>query len=203
MRRSRSSSRSPSRSRRWRSSQSDDSRRRDLEESAPRDQVHANGQLTYQFVDPSEAPGYAQQLGVREPRHDRLLMGNQKQTLSGTAEADLTSGILKLVQPNPRKAYFTIGHEERRTDGFDQEGLGQLKTQLESRNFMTDTLNLFTTPEVPADASVVVIAGPQRPFSPRRSQRTWGLHRTWRQSADHGRSRRGQWTRSGSSTVGA
>lgn len=143
----------------------DDTRRRDLEDRLREYQLHANGQLSYQFVDPIEAPAQAQQLGVRELGTTVLLMGQQKQQINGTGEADLTSAILKLVQPNPRKAYFTIGHDERRTDGFDQEGLGQLKTQLESRNFTLDTLNMFTTPEVPADASVVVIAGPQRPFS--------------------------------------
>jgi gliding motility-associatede transport system auxiliary component len=144
----------------------DDTRRRDLEDRLREYQNHANGQLSYQFVDPIEAPALAQQLGVRELGTTVLQMGDQKQQINATGEADLTSAILKLVQPNPRKAYFTIGHDERRTDGFDQDGLGQLKTQLESRNFTVDTLNLFTTPEVPADASVVVIAGPQRPFSP-------------------------------------
>src|SRR5436305_2909423 len=142
-----------------------DGRRRDLEDQLREFQLRSDGKFTYQFVDPVQAPAEARRLGVNEIGTTVLLMGDQKTQVTGTTEADITTGIVKLVQPNPRKVYFTIGHDERRIDSFDQDGLGQIKTQLESRNLATDTLNLLTTPDVPADASAVVVAGPARAFT--------------------------------------
>jgi ABC-type uncharacterized transport system involved in gliding motility auxiliary subunit len=145
--------------------QYEDTRRTEIENQLYEMQVRSNGMLTYEIVDPREAPGYAQQLGVLELGTTVLVMGDKKQLVSGTREADLTTGLIKLVQPNPRKAYFTTGHQEHRIDGFDQDSYGQVKTLLESRNFTVENLSLFTTPDVPPDASMVVIAGPRVPFT--------------------------------------
>ncbi len=145
--------------------QFEDGRRTEIENQLYEMQVRSNGMLTYEVVDPREAPGYAQQLGVLELGTTVFVMGDRRQQVSGTREADLATGLIKLVNPNPRKAYFTTGHQERSIEGFEPEGYGQIKTQLESRNFVVQTLSLFTTPEVPQDASVVVIAGPRIPFT--------------------------------------
>lgn len=145
--------------------QTEDTRRTEMENLFYEMQVRSNGMLTYEVIDPRDAPGYAQQLGVLELGTTVFVMGDKRQQVTGTREADLATGLVKLVQPNPRKAYFTIGHQERRIDGFEQDSYGQIKTQLESRNFSVENLSLFTTPEVPADASMVVIAGPKAPFA--------------------------------------
>ena len=145
--------------------QNEDSRRTEIENQLYEMQVRSNGMLTYELVDPRAAPGLAQQLGVLELGTTVFVMGDKRQQVTGTGEADLTTGLIKLVQPNPRKAYFTTGHEEHRIDGFDQDSYGQVKSQLESRNFVVENLSLFTTPEVPPDANMVVIAGPRVPFT--------------------------------------
>ncbi|MCC6179932.1 MAG: GldG family protein [Chloroflexi bacterium] len=143
----------------------DDSRRRDLEELFHEYEVRSNNQFTYQFVDPVEAPGLAQQLGVRELGTTVLTLDTQKQQVTGTQEQDITTGIIKLVQPSPKKAYFTIGHNEHGLDATAADGYSQVKTQLESRNFIVAPLNLFASGAVPDDANVVVIAGPKQPLS--------------------------------------
>lgn len=142
-----------------------DGRRRDLEDQFREFQIRSDGKFTYEFVDPVAAPAMARQLGVNELGTTVLLMGDQKTQVTGTTEADITTGIVKLVQPNARKVYFTIGHDERRVDSSDQDGMAQIKTQLDSRNLAIDTLNLLTTPQVPDDANAVVVAGPAKPFS--------------------------------------
>ena len=145
--------------------QYEDSRRTEIENQLYEMQVRSNGMLTYEVVDPREAPAFAQQLGVLELGTTVFVMGEKRQQVTGTREQDLTTGLIKLVQPNPRKAYFTTGHQEHRIDGFDQDSYGQVKSQLESRNFVVENLSLFTTPEVPPDANMVVIAGPKVPFT--------------------------------------
>jgi ABC-type uncharacterized transport system involved in gliding motility auxiliary subunit len=145
--------------------ESTDSRKTEIENQLYEMQIRSNGMLSYEVVDPRDAPQFAAQLGVRELGTTVLVMGDRRQQVTGTREADFTTGLIKLVQPNPRKAYFTTGHQEKRIDSFDQDGYGQLKQQLESRNFVVENLSLFTSPEVPQDASLVVVAGPRTPFT--------------------------------------
>ncbi|MCC7369801.1 MAG: GldG family protein [Chloroflexi bacterium] len=142
-----------------------DSRKSEIENQLYEMQVRSNGMLTYEVIDPRDAPQVAGQLGVRELGTTVLVMGDRRQQVTGTREADFTTGLIKLVRPNPRKAYITTGHQERRFEGFDQDSYGQLKQQFESRNFTVESLSLFTTPEVPQDANLVVIAGPRTPFN--------------------------------------
>ena len=71
----------------------DDSRRTEIENQLYEMQVRSNGMLTYELVDPREAPGYAQQLGVLELGTTVFVMGDKRQQVTGTREADLTTGL--------------------------------------------------------------------------------------------------------------
>ena len=144
--------------------QNGDPQRQDYESLLKEYALRSDGKLTYEFVDPIESPALAQQYAIRELGTSVLLMGDRRQLVTGTREADLTTGLLKLVQVESRKAYFTIGHNEHRLDGTDPDSYSQLKTQLEGRNFVVEPLTLLTSGEVPDDASVVVVGGPRVPF---------------------------------------
>ena len=69
-------------------------------------------------------------------------------------------------------AYFTVGHGERNEKGQQSldptRGLNAFQTLLRTRNFQVKTLGLaeMLGSGIPADASVVVIAGPSLPFQP-------------------------------------
>ncbi len=141
-----------------------DSRRNDVQDLLREYETRSNGKVTYEFIDPEARPSVAQQYQIREFGTTILTMGDQQQRVTGTRESDFTTGLLKLVNPSQKKIYFTTGHGERRIDASDDRAYSQLKTSLESDNFQVDTLNLFATGQVPADASVVVIADPRSPF---------------------------------------
>jgi ABC-type uncharacterized transport system involved in gliding motility auxiliary subunit len=94
-----------------------------------------------------------------------LQMGDRRQQITGIRESDMTTAILRLIEPKPKKAYFTTGHNEHRLDGFDPDGFGQLKTSMESDNFVVEPLSLFASGVVPDDAGLVVVGGPKQPLS--------------------------------------
>jgi ABC-type uncharacterized transport system involved in gliding motility auxiliary subunit len=142
----------------------DDTRRGEFGDLLREYQVRANGMLEYEFVDPVEQPARAQQAGIREFGTTVLFMDDRRQQITGTRESDLTTGILRLIQPKAKTAYFTVGHNERRLDGFDVDGYGNIKASMESDNFVVEPLNLLAANAVPEDASVVVIAGPRQKF---------------------------------------
>lgn len=144
----------------------DQTRRQEFLDQLNEYQIRSNGQITHEVVDPVEQPAIAQRFAIREFGTVVLQMGEQKQQITSTREPDVTSAILKLVRPTPKRAYFTVGHNEHRLDGFDRDGYSELKRQMEARNFVVEPLNLFASQAVPDDANLVVVGGPKQPFTP-------------------------------------
>jgi len=85
--------------------------------------------------------------------------------VSGTEEADITKGMLKLLEPSSKKVYFITGHGELTPSATDAMNPTQIFKQLmEADRFELADLALFSAAEIPADAGAVVVANPQQPF---------------------------------------
>lgn len=117
-----------------------------------------NVKVEYFDVDasPIEAQKYeVQQYGTLifdyNGRTERTTMSN---------EQDITNALIKVVTGAAKKIYFLQGHGERDSAGTDPRGFGQIAEALKGDNFETATLALAQTGSVPADANVVIIAGP-------------------------------------------
>lgn len=138
----------------------------------------SDGRLTVRTVDQAFAPVLSKDLGVRDNGHVVLRQGEQHQRfkldtelkrarralrkLDGTVQENL----LKLVSTQ-RVAYITTGHGEaspRATNPFDK--LGGLKKLLLSQNYEVKEFGLEegSANDVPDDAALVIIAGPDKPF---------------------------------------
>jgi ABC-type uncharacterized transport system involved in gliding motility auxiliary subunit len=141
--------------------QDDDGRKQGVQDLLKEYEVRSGGQIGVEFVDPVREPTRAQQAAIKELGTTVLTMADRQQTVTGTRESDFTTALTRLINPQPKKIYFLIGHQERRIDGFEQENYGQLKTSLESDNFVVETLLLAGGATVPDDATVVVIAQPR------------------------------------------
>jgi ABC-type uncharacterized transport system involved in gliding motility auxiliary subunit len=74
-------------------------------------------------------------------------------------EQSITNGLIKVVQGQQPKVYFVTGHGERDLNGSDQAGYGGIAGEMKGDNFLTEPLVLLQQ-DIPADAAVVVIAGP-------------------------------------------
>jgi ABC-type uncharacterized transport system involved in gliding motility auxiliary subunit len=79
-------------------------------------------------------------------------------------EQDFTSAILKLLATEQKKLYFLDGHGEHDIDGYDDNSYNDLKRAIEAENYQVDKLVLAGQLSVPADCSVLVIAGPEKPL---------------------------------------
>ena len=106
-----------------------------------------------------------QQAGIKEYGTTVMTMGDRKQTVSGSRESDFTTGLLRLINPTQKKIYFTTGHNERKPDGTERDSYGQMRTSLQSDNYVVDTVVLAGGQPVPDDAALVIIAQPRNPFS--------------------------------------
>ena len=77
-------------------------------------------------------------------------------------ESAITSGIINVNSKTIENIYFLVGHGEKDINDNDpQAGLSYLKTFLENKNFKTHSLNLYQEPNIPKDASLILIVAPQ------------------------------------------
>ncbi len=128
--------------------------------------VRHSNLITYEFVDPQLSPGLARQYEVQFSGTTVLVSGDKKQTVTGSDEGALTSALLKLERTKPEVAYYLTGHGELDFTASTQNGAATAKAKLEEQNYSVKPLNLAATGKVPADASLVVVAGPTAPLLP-------------------------------------
>lgn len=128
-----------------------------------------NNQLSYEFVDPQAQPGIARQFGVQSVGEVYLEAGSNRRLVQTIAQGEslserkLTNGLAQLSTTQQQKIYFLQGHGEKPlAEG--EGGLSQASGRLQEESFVAEPLNLATNPQVPEDATVVVVAGAQRPL---------------------------------------
>ena len=123
--------------------------------------------FTFEMVDPYKTPEKARTYGVVSggPRI-LLLAGDQKAPASAADEQGVTNALVKVTRHGTRKIYFLSGHGE--PDPFSQEprGYGQISKSLQAEGYDVAALSLAEQGQVPADASVLVVAGARRPLLP-------------------------------------
>jgi ABC-type uncharacterized transport system involved in gliding motility auxiliary subunit len=112
-----------------------------------------------EYVDPERNPSAAEKLNENTLGTIVLEYDGRVQRVTSMTEQELTNGIIKVVQGEQHKVYFLQGHGERDTNGSDGRGFGAIAQALTTDNFAADKLVLLQQ-EIPADAKVIVIAGP-------------------------------------------
>jgi ABC-type uncharacterized transport system involved in gliding motility auxiliary subunit len=126
--------------------------------------AESRGQITYKKIDPDANPVLAKDDGISRDGTLVLAQGEQKQLVTNPAESEITTAILKLMNPGEHKVYFLVGHGEATIDGSENTDISTLVGTLRNKNYTVETLNLTQEKKVPADASVVFIAGPKTPL---------------------------------------
>jgi ABC-type uncharacterized transport system involved in gliding motility auxiliary subunit len=121
-------------------------------------------QVTTEYIDPEKRPGLAQQYGVTSLGTVVFEYAGRNEKVNSEAEQELTNGLIKVIQGRQPKVYFTQGHGEKDTTNADRAGYNAIGGALTSSNFVVEKLVLAQTTEVPADADVLVIAGPRTDF---------------------------------------
>ena len=141
------------------------------------------------FVDPNAEPGLVESLGISSEDLAQGLVRFSLDTgeaisLSEFSESAVTNAIRRLVMSTGKKVYFLTGHNERpiesrrtaeapgqfgASSGHPEEknspdAFDRAAEALRNETYEVETLLLATRSEVPADASVVIIAGPTQPL---------------------------------------
>ncbi len=114
-----------------------------------------------EYVDPDRKPTLAKQYQIQTYGTIALAYKTRTERVVSDSEQDIVNGIIKVVTGEQKKVYFVQGHGERDTVGSDRNGYSGIVAALGRDNYSVDKLVLAQQTDVPADASVVVIAGPR------------------------------------------
>jgi gliding motility-associatede transport system auxiliary component len=114
-----------------------------------------------EYIDADKRPVEAKQNNVQSYGTVVISYKGRSERVTSGEEQDLTNGLVKVLNPQKKKVYFVAGHGERDTESAERDGYSAVKMALEGDNYDVAKLVLAQEKDVPADASVVVIAGPK------------------------------------------
>jgi ABC-type uncharacterized transport system involved in gliding motility auxiliary subunit len=119
-------------------------------------------QVTVDYVDADRSPVKTREYGVETYGTVVIEYDGRRERVTTDAEQDLTNGLIKVLNPTKKKVYFLGGHGEKDPANSDQRlGYSAIAESLKRDNYEFDKLVLAQTNEIPADANVIVVAGPK------------------------------------------
>jgi len=125
--------------------------------------MYTNGSRNIQveYVDMDREPARAREYAIVAPGTVIMEYGGRREKVMSDREQDLTNALIKVTTGRQMKAYFVQGHGERDTLGNDRPGYASVVDALKRDNYTVDKVVLAQSQAgVPADASVLIIAGP-------------------------------------------
>ncbi len=120
--------------------------------------------VSVDYVDADREPTKAKAAGIQSYGTIVVEYKGRTERVTSSNEQDLSNALIKAVTGTARKVYFTQGHGEKDTAGTDRVGYSAISQGLTSDNYGVERLVLVQQKTVPADATVVVIAGPRTDF---------------------------------------
>jgi ABC-type uncharacterized transport system involved in gliding motility auxiliary subunit len=124
----------------------------------------SDNKVTVEYVDADRQPARARAAQVQTYGTIVIEYKDKVERVTTNDEQAISNGIIKAVTGQQRKVYFTQGHGEKDTGNQERLGYSAVVSTLASDNYGVEQLVLAQKPEVPADATAVVIAGPRTDF---------------------------------------
>ena len=127
--------------------------------------------VTLRFVDPRWDLGAAERL-VRNGVAEECLVfekGRRRVLLpfdEDCGERACASAIRQISSPLQRRnVYWTVGHGESSFGSYDAFGMSDIARELYGEGFHNESLDLATSPQIPGDCALILIAGAKDDFS--------------------------------------
>ena len=129
-----------------------------------REYEYTSKQVSTEYVDPDKKPTVASQNQIQQYGTILFKYKGRSERVTTDSEQDITTGIIKVVQGQQKKVYFTAGHGERDATSSERDGYKAIADALTRENYTVDKLVLAQSGSVPDDAAVVIVAGPKTDF---------------------------------------
>lgn len=126
---------------------------------------YVSPKVKFEMIDPDRQPQLAEKYKINAYNTVRLAYGNEATTVTQPTEENLTNAIIKVTRTTRKTVCLIEGHGEPDIDNVQSpHGLASLKQALENENYTVKKVLLASMANVPDDCSVVLVAGPQKPY---------------------------------------
>ncbi|MES2682828.1 MAG: DUF4350 domain-containing protein [Pseudomonadota bacterium] len=118
--------------------------------------------LTVEFIDPIKSPTKVREFNIQQVGDLVLEYDGRRETVRAGEmnEASVTQALQRLSFAEQRFVVFLQGHGERGVADTGAAGYSAFEQLLKENGFASQPLNLGTSPRVPDNAALVVVAGP-------------------------------------------
>ncbi|MBN2501771.1 MAG: GldG family protein [Anaerolineales bacterium] len=128
-------------------------------------ELFSDGKISYEYINPVMDPVAAQEAEIAQDRTLVLYMGERREAITSATEKEISAALLRLLSGDERVVYFLTGHGEYSPDDTGDESYSLARRTMDAKNYRIELLNLIGGEDIPADADVVVVAGPQVPVT--------------------------------------
>jgi ABC-type uncharacterized transport system involved in gliding motility auxiliary subunit len=118
-------------------------------------------ELYLTFIDPTEQPKLTQEAGVHVNGEMVITFNQRREHLTVLNEQAFSNVLMRLARAEDKLIIALSGHGERRLDESANYDLGEFGKQLRTNGFNSQQLNLAIEQDIPANASMLMIASPQ------------------------------------------
>ena len=120
-------------------------------------------------MDPVAEPGRRAQYDVQALADPGGGAGHARERITNDSEQDITNALIKVTRDGKKTVCFVEGEGERDIDDRGERGYSGAKAALAKSQYETKKVLLLREGTVPADCTVVVVAGPEKDLAARRS----------------------------------
>jgi len=113
-----------------------------------------------EYVDADKKPDLARAAGIKSYGTTVVQIGAKKEEAKSTSEEDVTGAFIRAMKNNVRKLCYVTGSGEHQPDDTDKSGYSRLRDLLVKEEYDSRPISLLQKAEVPADCTVLVVAGP-------------------------------------------
>jgi len=123
--------------------------------------------FSYQLYNLDQNPGRAKEYGISSYGGMVVEVQGKRRTFPYCTEENVTQGIIHVTREKEEVVYFLTGHGERDFESLDKrEGYSHIRSSLETEGYRVKSLLLVREEKVPEDASVLIVASPQKALVP-------------------------------------
>jgi ABC-type uncharacterized transport system involved in gliding motility auxiliary subunit len=126
----------------------------------------ASPNIRVEYVDADRHPARVKEWGVINYGTVVFEQNGRRLRVMLNREQELTNALIRLTKGRDVKAYFTQGHGERALIRETRASFTSALSALERDNYKIESLLLAQAATVPADASLLIVAGPSVDFLP-------------------------------------